>query len=519
MPFGMVSNLQPPYFPSFGGPPGAMSQPMPPDFIGNGFGSGGPPLHPPHMMDKPMGYGMAPPPFGGFGFDNRPLGPPPSTGFIPPHLQGMFNEKQALYLSNGLSDDALSNTAKEAAAKSKLAAFAGGAATKILAGSLAGAEQVNATDESSNTLKAHRSQVANEQGSALTLLPSVNSTPRPSIVELAVSSSQALPFAASPSASGAKSLSQRVETDDATAALAASSRQDTLLTLHRVPGLGTDDEDTAEDITDAPYLRTSHPAACSDSDIDITGNDNSKSKDNSPNGIVTHVANLTRGSGYLTKSVAQILDHLDHSEWQPDHYEWYIACLQLNRRPEIIASESRITQCVHQMLAHSYLKWTWQRLRFEQVWRWYVRVLDVPDWNAATLPLDLQLVKTNALELLKDITVLGRDYKQFEAWVVYRKSQTMGRRYHQSYAPFMLELIGLVVQIEDVPRRFKHLARIYRDMEMECHEDFFPIQEHVIVPLIKQCWDHIHLMNKVPEWNLLFHRIFHIYALRKYFDD
>ncbi|KAL2913679.1 hypothetical protein HK105_206839 [Polyrhizophydium stewartii] len=321
-----------------------------------------------------------------------------------------------------------------------------------------------------------------------------------------------------------------------------------------------------------------------------------------PHALTLKTADLMRHSAFLARAVASVLSHIPKPEWDERCHDWALTSYILSLPPRVVAAESRIASCVYELLARSFvspkkienevtamvravaetetmpdgsplppqtrtklLRWTRLRLRFEETWRWYVRVLDVSDWSSPALSMDLMLVKTNAVELLNSIMILARVYGEFQyawfqfetapvglldmdafvttmavcreayneciddadarsvwearAWVVYGKSLETKRHTPTLYAPFMLELVGLVTSIEDLSVRFTHLDRIYRDMQSDCRPDFFPIGEPLVRALVQQCWDHVALHVRLPEWRAVFQRIFEIYGLRRLQDD
>ncbi|KAI8928300.1 hypothetical protein BC831DRAFT_124853 [Entophlyctis helioformis] len=315
--------------------------------------------------------------------------------------------------------------------------------------------------------------------------------------------------------------------------------------------------------------------------------------------LLLRVASMAHRSPLFVRAAAWLVDCVPRSEWDHDDavHAMRLDSVFAGKGSAVRTAEARISGCVYEMLARSYVsprkiedevramvkavadtetavdggplsaaerawlvRWTRLRLRFEEVWRWYVRVVGVTDWSGPLEP-DVQVVKTNALELMNAIVTLGRAYGEYEyvwylfetatlldfsvyvevmavcrearlgcddkersvwearAWVVYRKSLDLVRANPKLYPSFMMELIGLVKTIDDVPKRFQHLVRLYKDMLGECRGNYFPISEAVLLPLIDQAWTHVSLHARIPEWRLLFRKIMRIYTLRKQYDE
>ncbi|KAH6593009.1 hypothetical protein BASA61_004396 [Batrachochytrium salamandrivorans] len=315
--------------------------------------------------------------------------------------------------------------------------------------------------------------------------------------------------------------------------------------------------------------------------------------------LVYAVADHLRFSHYFNKSISRVLNHLPKEDWTDACYSWSLTSHLLARPSKVIASETRIASSIQKFLSKSYvspnkieqevsslvsilrqgvvfssdegavlsgiqrakcLRWTRLRLKYEEVWRWYVRVLDVPDWNDdMALDAELSQVKVNALGLFNDVLVVARSYGEFDyawymfetaamtdlhvfinamgvcldafsestdtdvrniwearAWVIYRKSEDRHRgiAYHTNEA-FLLQIVALVIEMKDIPTRLRHLERIYRDIELQCNSDAFPITQDLLKILIDQCWETIDLHASSPEWRNLFHKVFDIYSLAK----
>ncbi|EGF80412.1 hypothetical protein BATDEDRAFT_88799 [Batrachochytrium dendrobatidis JAM81] len=315
--------------------------------------------------------------------------------------------------------------------------------------------------------------------------------------------------------------------------------------------------------------------------------------------LIYAVADHLRFSRYFTKAIFRILSRLQKDQWTDACYSWSLASSLLKRPVMVIASENRISASVQHFLSKSYvspkkieqevssiitamaegnlytsdgralspdnraklLRWTRLRLKFEEVWRWYVRVLDVPNWNNdSELDLELLTVKENALGLLADILVVARSYNEYDyawyifetsvmsdryvfatvmgvcrdafcessntdtrdiwearAWALYRKSSSRHDSHpYQFDEGFLLELVQLVIEMKNQPIRLRHLDRIFKDIESQCTLEYFPITEKLLKIIIQQCWETVDLHARAPEWNAVFNRIFSIYSLSKH---